>query len=136
MGRARAIAVKVAVAILIAAAIAWALSALTAVYVGGGSMSPALIAGDLAVARRGATGVKVGDIVLIEKAGWPEGVLHRVIAVTFDGRLQTQGDANPAPDLDPVPVTAVRGVVVVVLPTGRAVAVLEALVRVIQSRLT
>jgi signal peptidase I len=136
MGGARAVAVKALVALLAAAAAAWALSSMTAVYVGGPSMSPALIKGDLAVVRKGAAGVKAGDIVLVDKAGWPEGVLHRVASVTFDGRLQLRGDANPTPDLEPVPLDAVRGVVVLVLPTGRAIAVIEGLMRVIQSRLT
>jgi hypothetical protein len=38
--------------------------------------------------------------------------------------------------MDPVPLDAVRGVLVFVLPSGRAIAVFEALARVIQSRLT
>jgi signal peptidase I len=136
MSRVRAVAVKAGLVVLAAAVAAWALSCLTAVYVGGGSMSPALIAGDLAIARRGTDGIKVGDIVLVYKPGWPDGVLHRVVAVTFDGRLRLRGDANPTPDLDPVPLEQVRGVLVMYLPTGRAVAVFEALARVIQSRLT
>lgn len=135
MGRARAVAVKVVVTVLAAAAAAWALSTFTAVYVGGASMSPTLIKGDLVVVRRGAAGLKVGDVVLVAKPGWPEGVLHRVVALTFDGRVQLRGDANPTPDLDPVPLEAVRGVVVLVLPTGRVIAVLEALARMVQSRL-
>ena len=136
MGRVRAVAAKAVPVLLAAAAAAWALSCLTAVYVGGGSMSPALIAGDLAVARNGSSGVKVGDIVLVSKPGWPDGVLHRVVAVTFDGRLQLRGDANPTPDLEPVPLESVSAVVVFVLPTGRAIAAFEALARVIQSRVT
>ena len=136
MGRVRAVAAKAVPVLLAAAVAAWALSCLTAVYVGGGSMSPALIAGDLAVARNGSSGVKVGDIVLVSKPGWPDGVLHRVVAVTFDGRLQLRGDANPTPDLEPVPLESVRAVVVFVLPTGRAIAAFEALARVIQSRVT
>jgi hypothetical protein len=59
-----------------------------------------------------------------------------VVAVTFDGRLQLRGDANPVQDREPVPLESVRGVVVFVLPTGRALAVFDALARVIQSRLT
>ncbi|HEY5276477.1 MAG TPA: S24/S26 family peptidase, partial [Coriobacteriia bacterium] len=75
MGRVRAVAAKAVPVLLAAAVAAWALSCLTAVYVGGGSMSPTLIAGDLAVARKGSSGVKVGDVVLISKPGWPDGVL-------------------------------------------------------------
>jgi signal peptidase I len=136
MKRARAVAVKAAMVLLAAAVAAWALACMKAVYVGGGSMSPALIAGDLAIVRDGTSGIKVGDVVLVDKPGWPAGVLHRVVAVTFDGRLQLRGDANPTPDLDPVPLDAVRGVLVFFLPTGHAIAFFEALARVVQSRLT
>jgi hypothetical protein len=59
-----------------------------------------------------------------------------VIAVTFDGRFQLRGDANPVPDLDPVAASSARGVVAVMVPTGRAMAVIDTLVRVVQSRLT
>jgi signal peptidase len=136
MTGARAVAVKAVLALLTAAAAAWALSCLTVVYVGGGSMSPALIAGDLAVLRNGTPGIKVGDIVLVDKPGWPGGVLHRVVGVTLDGRFRLRGDANPTPDLDLVPLDAVRGILVFALPSGRAIALFEALARVIQSRLT
>jgi signal peptidase len=136
MRRARAVAVRVLAAVLVAAASAWAATVVTAVYVGGDSMSPALIRGDLAIVRRGPEGARTGDIVLVDKQGWPAGVLHRIVAVTFDDRLRLQGDANPAPDLDPVPRASVRGVVVLALPTGRAIAVLEALARMVQSRVT
>jgi signal peptidase I len=134
MGRARAVVVKGIALVLAAAAVAWAASGFLAVYVGGGSMSPTYIPGDLAIVRRGVQHVASGQVVLVEKPGWPAGVLHRVVSVTFDGRLQLRGDANPVPDLDPVPMGSVRGVVAFVLPTGRAIAVLEALARMVQSR--
>jgi signal peptidase I len=136
MSRARAVAVRAAILVLVAAATAWALSTYTAVYVGGDSMSPALVRGDLAVVRRDVTGAKVGDILLVTREGWPGGVLHRVIAVTFDGRFQLRGDANPVPDLDPVPASSARGVVAVLAPTGRVMAVIDAFIRMVQSRLT
>ena len=136
MSRARAVTVRLTALVLVAAATAWALSTYTAVYVGGDSMSPALVRGDLAVVRRSIAGAKVGDILLVTKAGWPGGVLHRVIAVTFDGRFQLRGDANPVPDLDPVPASAVRGTVALLVPTGRVMAVIDALARMVQSRLT
>jgi signal peptidase I len=136
MPRARAVAVGVGLAALAVAAAAWASTAFTAVYVGGGSMSPALIRGDLAVVRKGVAGVRTGQIVLVEKPGWPAGVLHRVVAVDVDGRLQLRGDANPVADLDPVTPGSVSGIVAFVLPTGRALAVLEGLVRMVQSRVT
>jgi hypothetical protein len=136
MEHARAAVTKGAVAALALAATAWGVSTFGALYVGGDSMSPALIRGDLAIVRRGPGGATAGDVVLVDKQGWPSGVLHRVVAVTFDDRLRLQGDANPVPDLDPVPRASVRGVVVLVLPTGRAIAVLEALARMVQSRVT
>jgi signal peptidase I len=135
MRTARAVAVRVGLALAVAAA-AWVAATFTAVYVGGGSMSPALIRGDLAVVRKGVVGLRTGQVVLVEKPGWPEGVLHRVVAVGVDGRLQLRGDANPVPDLDPVAPGSVTGVVAFVLPTGRALAVLEGLVRMVQSRVT
>jgi signal peptidase len=136
MGRARAIAVRALVAALAVTAIAWGASSFTAVYVGGDSMAPALVRGDLAVIRRDAAAARFGDVVLVDRSGWPSGVLHRVVAVTFDERLRLKGDANPTPDLDPVSRTSVRGVVAFVVPTGRVMAVLDALARMVQSRLT
>jgi signal peptidase I len=121
---------------LAAAAVAWALSLYGAVYVGGGSMSPTLLRGDLVVVRKGAGGVRERDVVLVEKPGWPGGVLHRVVEEMLDDRLVLQGDANPVPDLEPTPVSAVRGVVTFVIPTGRVLAVVEALARMVQSRVT
>jgi signal peptidase len=136
MRRARAIAVRLAVSALAAAALAWALTALIAIYVGGDSMSPALVRGDLAVVRRSLGQVRAGDVILIAKPGWPSGVLHRVTAVTLDGRFQTRGDANPVPDLDPVPRSSVLGVLAFAIPTGRVMAVLDMLARMVQSRVT
>jgi signal peptidase I len=136
MTRARAAAVRVGLLALAAVAAAWALSAYTAMYVGGGSMSPTLARGDLVVLRRGAAGLRVGDVVLVNKPAWPSGVLHRVVEMTLDDRLVLRGDANPIPDLGPAPASDVRGVVALVIPTGRLLAVVEALARMVQSRLT
>jgi signal peptidase I len=136
MRRARAVVARSLVAMIAVAATAWAATSFTAVYVGGDSMSPALFRGDLAIIRRGSGSARSGDVVLVEKQGWPFGVLHRVLEVSFDGRLRLRGDANPGPDLEPVPRAAVRGIVVLVVPSGRAIAVFEALARVVQSRVT
>lgn len=83
-------------------------------------MAPALLPGDVCVLRQGARGVGPGDIVLFDKEGWPGGVLHRIVRELPDGRFETRGDANPVPDLDPVPRERVLGVCVAVLPAGRA----------------
>lgn len=134
--RARAVVVRVSLVALAAAATVWAASCFAGVYIGGDSMSPTLIRGDFVIARRGGVNVRAGDIVLVEKPGWPWGVVHRVVGLDFDGGVRLRGDANPTPDMDPVPRASVRGVVVLVLPTGRALAVFEALGRMVQSRVT
>lgn len=126
---ARSVAVRVVVLALAATATAWAASGYRAVYVGGGSMAPALAQGDLVVVHRGGRGASEGDVVLVARPGWPSGVLHRVVAVGLDDTLVLQGDANPTADRDPVHASAVLGVVDVVLPTGRTLAAAEALTR-------
>ena len=136
MPRARAIALRVMWIALAVGAIAWALASYAAVYVGGGSMAPALAQGDLAVLRRGTAGVREGVIVWVSKRGRPNGALHRVQSVDIDDELILKGDANPVPDLVPTPVSDVRGVVVMSLPTGRAGATLATWARMLQSRLT
>jgi hypothetical protein len=88
-------------------------------------MAPALWKGDLAVVRRGASGVAQGDVVLVAKQGWSSGVLHRVLAVNADDTLVLRGDSNPVADRDPVRPASVMGVVVCVVPTGRVLAVVE-----------
>lgn len=133
--RARAVVARVSLVALAAAATAWAALCFAGVYIGGDSMSPTLVRGDFVIARRGVAGVRAGDVVLVEKPGWPSGVVHRVVGVEFDGAVRLRGDANPTPDLDPVPRASVRGIVVLVLPTGRVLAVFDAFGRMVQSRL-
>jgi len=133
---ARAAVVKGCVLAITLATAAWASTCYSAVYVGGDSMAPTLTRGDLVVVSRDASAAGAGDIVLFDKAGWPSGVVHRVVAVTFDDRLRLKGDANLSPDRDDLPRSALRGVVVLALPTGRAIAVLDALARMVQSPVT
>jgi signal peptidase len=121
----RTVAVRAALVALAAAAAVWAVCSHSAVYVGGGSMAPALTQGDLAVVRRGAAGVRAGDVVLIAKEGWPAGVLHRVAAINADGTLVLRGDSNPIADRDPADPVSVLGVVTFVVPTGRVFAAVE-----------
>ena len=121
----RTVAVRVAIVALAATAAVWAACSYRAVYVGGGSMAPALWKGDFVVVRRGASGVEQGDIVLVAKHGWPAGVLHRVLAVGADDTLVLRGDANATADRDPAPAGSVIGVVACVVPTGRVLAVVE-----------
>ena len=85
--------------------------------VAGGSMSPALVPGDLVVVAR--TGrAAVGTIALFYSVRHGR-VLHRVVSRAADGSIRTRGDANPVEDLDASPATAVVGPVVVVAPLGR-----------------
>jgi signal peptidase I len=90
-----------------------------AVFVSGGSMEPALYAGDLVIYRRlGATPLP-GEMLVFERDG--ERVVHRVVTVTLSGELRTKGDANTVADRDAVAVAGVRGVPVVIVPVGRLV---------------
>lgn len=134
--RAHAVAVRVATLALAAAAAAWAWSHYGAVYVAGESMAPALRRGDLVVYERRPRTVSESDVVWIAKPGWPDGVLHRVREVLLDDRLVLQGDANPVPDLEPTHPRDVRGVVRVVVPTGRFIAVVARIARMVQSHAT
>lgn len=136
MPRVHAAAVRVVVMALVAAAVVWTVSVHAAVYVGGGSMEPALRRGDLAIVRLDDGAIRSGDIVLAEKPGWPAGVLHRVVAFTPDGQAVLRGDANPVADRDPVALPAIRGHVVLVVPSGRVLQLVENAMRVVQSHLT
>lgn len=127
--RARAVVVRAALVVLAAVAAAWAAGNYLAVFVGGGSMEPTLVTGDLAIVRRGSCAAREGDVVLVAKPGWPRGVLHRIDAVMSDGTLRLKGDANRVPDRDLLPDWRVRGVVTLVVPSGRALTGLRRLLR-------
>lgn len=86
------------------------------VRVTGGSMQPALFAGDLAMVDRSAT-PEVGDIALCRTAGHGA-VLHRIVQSTSPDSFLTQGDANPTVDSRAVRRSEVKGVVVRVVPVG------------------
>lgn len=89
-------------------------------YVEGGSMEPALHAGDLIVYRRMGAVFGRGDMVVFEHDGTL--VVHRVAGVLRDGALRTRGDANHVVDGEPVPASAVRGEVALTVPVGRLAA--------------
>lgn len=104
-------------ALAILAVIGWAAHTIwVPVRVAGMSMRPALTAGDLVVVRADASAVP-GRIVLVREAGHAA-MLHRVVAVNPDGSVRTRGDANPVEDITAAPPSAVRGVVVAVVPVG------------------
>jgi signal peptidase I len=86
------------------------------VRVAGSSMSPALEPGDVVfVAARAPVGLR--DVVLIRRPGHGA-VLHRIVAPAGGAGWVTRGDANPIPDFEPVPASAVQGKVVAVARVG------------------
>jgi signal peptidase I len=105
---------------LVAAIAFGALRAFEPVRVAGGSMHPALHAGDLVLVAR-AREPSQGEIALVRLPGRGP-VLHRVVELSDDGTVRTQGDANSAADLDPVATAHLSGTVVGVVPVGRWVA--------------
>jgi signal peptidase I len=94
------------------------------------SMEPAIDTGDLVVV--GATGgsPEIGDVVAVpvpaeiqERLRYPEEVIHRVVEITDDGLVRTQGDNLPEPDPFGVPVSSVKTRVITVVPgAGRILA--------------
>lgn len=92
-----------------------------------GSMSPAIRAGSLAFDRPVAVAdLRVGDVLTYETRdqGRAYTVTHRLVAIDRTQSpvtLTFRGDANRTDDAEPVPVTAVRGRVWLVVPwLGRA----------------
>jgi len=87
-----------------------------------GSMAPTMPAGALAVVRPvDATHAQVGDVLSYQaEPDEPTLVTHRVIAVSRnahgDVSLTLQGDANSAPDEQPVRPDQVQGTVVYAVP--------------------
>jgi signal peptidase I len=84
-------------------------------WVSGGSMSPALVPGDVVVVSTRAP-LRRGDIALLKPGAGL--VLHRVTRVEDDGRVWARGDANPVADLNPTRGSDVHGRVARVLPIG------------------
>ncbi len=80
-----------------------------ALIVTSGSMGGAAPIGSVAVTRLiDARAVSVGDVITFRHAGVDSTITHRVIAIeNIDGVMafRTKGDANPTPDLEPVPVS-------------------------------
>jgi len=97
------------------AGLAW--SVWLPVRVAGGSMSPALLPGDVAIVGRGLRPYE-GSIVLATRPGHGA-VLHRVVSLGPDGAVTTRGDANPVRDAEDTRASDVTGVVVRVIPVGR-----------------
>jgi len=87
-------------------------------FVEGGSMAPAVRAGDVVVYRRVTPRLARDDLVVFQHGG--SLVVHRVAGVLRGGRLRTRGDANRSIDALPVEPADVRGEVVLVVPVGAA----------------
>lgn len=101
-----------------------------------GSMDPTYPPGTVVVVRPTPFGqIRVGDPVTYQvRSGDPTVVTHRVVSMVFgaDGsrRLVTQGDANDAPDPEPVRDVQVRGTVWYAVPhVGYAATALDPGVR-------
>ena len=81
-----------------------------------GSMRPGMPPGTLVVVRpTPASQIRAGDVVTYQlRSGEPTVVTHRVksVGVALDGsyRFVVQGDANDAPDINPVIAKQIRGV--------------------------
>lgn len=88
------------------------------VIVGGGSMSPTLVQGDVCVIVRGLS-VREGDVVLF-RSPTHGAVLHRAVSVDPSGSLVTKGDANPAADRLAVSQSDLVGRCMLVIPSGKA----------------
>ncbi len=103
------------------ALVVWMASRFGVVFIGGWSMAPTFIPGDLVVYRRGYPRPREGDAVLVASRSAARGFVHRVVGVTGDGLLRTRGDANGTPDLEASDPSDVVGVVIGSLRTGRVV---------------
>lgn len=93
-------------ALLMAATFGPTLFGLQSLIVGSGSMGRGMPVGAVALTREvDARAISVGDIVSYRRRGAPETTTHRVVGVKTEGNqviFTTKGDANPAPDPEPV----------------------------------
>ncbi len=95
------------------------------------SMEPAIDTGAIVLMRHIDDSPKVGDVVAVpvpaeaQADGYPSEVLHRVIEITEDGLVRTQGDNLDKPDPFAVPVSSVTKRAVTVVPgAGQLIAFL------------
>lgn len=84
-----------------------------------GSMEPQIKIGDVVIIHKiEGKNAQVGDVILFPYQKNMK-VIHRIIAVSEQQGTKlfiTKGDANPEPDVDPVPADNVQGKVVTVIP--------------------
>lgn len=85
-----------------------------------GSMEPAIGTGDVVLVERATPAdIETGDVITFVPDGQPPPTTHRVVSKTEeDGvvRFTTKGDANEAPDSEPVVENELVGEVTLVLP--------------------
>lgn len=117
MTRARSFLLGVLPYLLVCAICFFALRAFPPLKVTGRSMYPALERGDIVIVDPRSRAQR-GDIALVRQFGHGP-VLHRVVSVGAEG-LVTKGDANRTADVAPVSEDEVGGVVVCVVPFGKA----------------
>jgi len=82
------------------------------------SMEPALHVGDLIVVARWGE-IEVGDVIVYSDSLGRRLIVHRVVEVRTSSEgvvYVTKGDANPMPDVMPIPQQRVKGKVVLVVP--------------------
>jgi signal peptidase I len=88
------------------------------------SMEPAIETGSIVLMRHMDSPPKVGDVVTVpvpaeaQASGYPKEVMHRVIEITADGLVRTQGDNLDEPDPFAVPVSWVTKRAVTVIPAA------------------
>jgi signal peptidase len=106
------------VATLVMARVVPAVAGWSTAAVIGGSMEPAVSAGDVIVLSSDlGEGVVPGMIIGFHNPAHPGAIVtHRVVGVNADGSIQTKGDANAAPDSTPILQEQVIGVVRMVVP--------------------
>ena len=85
--------------------------------VSGDSMAPSIRDGDLVVTTRRWRDGGVGDVVLVQRAGDGQLLLHRVIEQGAGWR-RTKGDASLSPDTERFTDAATLGVLAAVIPTS------------------
>lgn len=79
-----------------------------------GSMEPTFQRGDLVLMQRMYLKADVGDIIMFPMFRFQEPVTHRVVDITEEGKIVTQGDANPFPDSSGFPPDRVAGKAVLI----------------------
>lgn len=98
---------------------AWLSGTYRAYVVHTGSMEPALVPGDVVIARTHVGALRASDIVTFRASDTaPDVVTHRVAGISGDGWITTKGDANRAADPIVIRAEQVVGSVVARIPSA------------------